>query len=45
MLETDDDDNYGYGLVRITGDEVETLERGIGRSPWDPHKRILPLAP
>ena len=45
VLETDDDDNYGYGLVRITGDEVETLERGIGRSPWDPHKRILPLAP
>lgn len=45
VIESDDTDNHGYALVRITGDRIEQLERGLGRSPWDPRKRVLPQAP
>ena len=45
VLESDERDNYGYALIRITGDRIDLLERGIGRSPWDPRKRVLPRAP
>ena len=38
--ETDTTDNAGYAYVRVTGDEVDVLERGYGRSPWDPAKQV-----
>jgi hypothetical protein len=34
-------DDVGYTLVRVTGDKVETLERGRGNSPFDPNKQVL----
>jgi hypothetical protein len=33
--------NTSYALVRVTGDTVDELERGIGTSPWDPHKVVF----
>lgn len=40
VLETDETDNASYALVRITGNEVEILERGQGSDPWDPAKLV-----
>jgi hypothetical protein len=45
VLETKERDNFGYALVHIVGDRVETIERGIGRSPWAPKRQVLPLVP
>jgi hypothetical protein len=45
VLETREDDNQGYALVRVANGEVELLERGMGASPWDPRKEVLPLQP
>jgi hypothetical protein len=45
VLETREDDNQGYALVRVANGEVELLERGMGSSPWDPRKEVLPLQP
>ena len=45
VLETSERDNAGYALVRIEGDRVELLERGIGTDPWDRGKQVLPKAP
>lgn len=45
VLETREDDNVGYGYIRIVGDRIRLLERGLGRSPWDPDKRVKPLLP
>jgi hypothetical protein len=45
IRETNERDNFGYALIEIVGDEVALLERGIGKSPWDPRKRVLPIAP
>lgn len=39
--ETNEKDNHAYSLIRITGFEVELLERGRGRDPWDPRKVVL----
>lgn len=41
VLEQDESDNTSYALVRVTGDEVELLERGHGESPWDPTARPI----
>jgi hypothetical protein len=35
------DDNTGYTYVRISGDDVQVLERGRGSSPFDPQKTVL----
>ncbi len=40
VAETDEDDNASYTWVRVTGDEVEILERGYGSSPFDPEKVV-----
>ena len=42
VLESDESDNSGYALIRITGSEVEILERGRGLHPWDRSKTVLP---
>ena len=38
VLESDESDNASYAHVRVTGDQVEILERGYGDSPFDPDK-------
>jgi hypothetical protein len=30
-----------YALVKVSGDNVQELERGQGSSPWDPHKIVF----
>lgn len=45
VRETREDDNVGYGYIRIVGDRIRLLERGLGRGPWDPDKRVEPLVP
>jgi hypothetical protein len=34
-------DDVGYALIRVTGDKVDTLERGRGEGPFDPNKTVL----
>lgn len=41
IAETREDDNFGYSLIRVSGLSVELLERGRGRSPWDPAKVVV----
>jgi hypothetical protein len=38
VLESNERDNVAYTYLQITGDEVEILEAGRGRDPWDPCK-------
>jgi hypothetical protein len=45
ILEESESDNVGYAYIRVTGDNVRLLERGIGQSPWDRKKVVLPLHP
>lgn len=46
VLTSNPNDNFGYALVRIQSDQVHMIERGQGRSPWDPHKVLFdPLGP
>lgn len=40
VLERDETDNSSYAYVRVTGDEIELIERGYGRSPFDPEKVV-----
>jgi hypothetical protein len=41
IVESDDTDNTSYALARITGEDIELLERGQGTDPWDPHKTVF----
>ena len=41
IAETDERDNFGYSLIRVEGLDVELLERGRGKSPWDPRKVVV----
>ena len=45
IRETRDTDNVGYGYIEVSDDGVRLIERGIGTSPWDPRKKVLPLEP
>lgn len=36
------DDNVSYSYIRVVGDSIGILERGLGTSPWDPHKQVVP---
>lgn len=36
--ESNERDNLGYTYLKVTGPEVELLEAGRGRDPWDPCK-------
>ncbi len=42
ILETNEKDNWGYAYIRISGDDITVLERGYGKSPWDPKKMVEP---
>lgn len=41
MLQSSYAHNTSYALVRVTGDTVDELQRGIGTSPWDLHKTVF----
>ena len=41
IQETDESDNTSYAYFKVTGDEVQLLERGYGEDPWDPSKSVL----
>lgn len=41
VLETNDKDNWGYTYIEVRGDQIEVIERGYGRDPWDPRKQIV----
>lgn len=41
LKETNERDNVGYAYVEVNGDDVRLIERGLGRSPWDPHATVL----
>ena len=43
ILETDESDNWGYAYIRVSGDDIRVLERGYGKSPWDPDKIVEPV--
>ncbi len=39
--ETDESDNLSYAYFKVSGDEVDLIERGFGSDPWDPKKKVL----
>lgn len=41
FVETNESDNIAYTYIRVSGDDIDVLERGRGRSPWDPGKTIV----
>lgn len=41
IRETRDDDNHAYTYIRVAGDDIEVIERGIGDSPWDRQKTVV----
>lgn len=41
VLEENDNDNTSYSYIRVTGDNVQLLERGQGLDPWDVHKAVF----
>jgi hypothetical protein len=41
VLESNENDNASYAYIRVTGEQVEILERGRGLSPWDRRKVVF----
>lgn len=41
ILESNERDNVGYAYIEVRGDSVKLLERGRGKSPWDPKKVVF----
>jgi hypothetical protein len=44
LLEADagrDHNDVAYTYFRVRGEDIYTLERGRGSSPWDPHKQVV----
>jgi hypothetical protein len=41
ILESNEDDNSAYALVKVVGDQAIELERGQGLSPFDPGKVVF----
>ena len=39
--ESNEHDNVAYSYIRVSGFDVELIERGRGKDPWDPNKVIL----
>lgn len=42
ILETNENDNWSYAYIEVSGNNITVLERGYGRSPWDPRKIVEP---
>lgn len=43
ILESNEQDNASYTYFRVAGEDVEVLETGRGRDPWDPCKIVMPI--
>ena len=41
IVEMNEADNLGYTYLRVTGSNVELIEAGRGRDPWDPCKIVV----
>ncbi|MDQ3645623.1 MAG: hypothetical protein M3345_01655 [Actinomycetota bacterium] len=41
IVESNELDNVGYTYLEVTGTEVELIESGRGRDPWDPCKIVV----
>ncbi|HYO61343.1 MAG TPA: hypothetical protein VEU29_05540 [Actinomycetota bacterium] len=41
ILESNDRDNMGYTYFQVTGTDVELIEAGRGKHPWDPCKIVV----
>ena len=41
ILESNDRDNLGYTYMQVTGTDVELIEAGRGKHPWDPCKIVV----
>jgi hypothetical protein len=41
VLEVNERDNLGYTYFEVAGTEIELLEAGRGRDPWDPCKIVV----
>ena len=41
VRESNERDNSGYTYLRVTGGDVELLEAGRGKDPWDPCKIVV----
>lgn len=41
ILESNDRDNTGYTYFQVTGTDVELIEAGRGKHPWDPCKIVV----
>jgi hypothetical protein len=41
ILESNDRDNMGYTYFQVAGAEVELIEAGRGKHPWDPCKIVV----
>jgi hypothetical protein len=35
-------DNISYSYIHIVGESINIIERGLGSSPWDPNKQVVP---
>ncbi len=45
IRESSEKDNVGYAFIEVIDGNVRLIERGVGRSPWDRRKAVLPLDP
>lgn len=41
VLESRESNNWAYAYIRVRGFDVELIERGLGKDPWDPRKRVI----
>ena len=41
ILESNEKDNLGYTYLQVTGTDVELIEAGRGKHPWDPCKIVV----
>nr|MBA2726341.1 hypothetical protein [Actinomycetota bacterium] len=41
VTESNELDNFGYTLLRVTGSDVKLIEAGRGLHPWDPCKIVV----
>ncbi|MGH2747692.1 MAG: lysyl oxidase family protein [Actinomycetota bacterium] len=41
IVETSERDNVAYAFIEVTGTDIRLIERGHGRSPWDPNKTVV----
>ena len=45
ILESNENDNAGYSVIEVAGEQVTLLESGRGTGPWDRCRILMPLGP